>query len=192
VIAVVAGSLPSFDAATARIVLPLSVATAGVLLGLWLLSDDPDYAVGRVLDSPEQELTWVGFATVVTVMCGSSLTLVTNIADLTRYTRSRRDMRIGLIGSTLAATTATTLIGGSYAVGSGETNPFVAASELTSNGAVLAVLLVAIVVQTFAANVTTLPRGGRLSARLERPRARPRPSRPPSSVSRPSSSRVPR
>ena len=143
-----------------RIVLPLSVATAGVLLGLWLVTDDPDYAVGRVLDSPEQELTWVGFATVVTVMCGSSLTLVTNIADLTRYTRSRRDMRIGLIGSTLAATATTTLIGGVYAVGSGETNPFVAASQLTSNDAVLAVLLVAIVVQTFAANVTNVYTGG--------------------------------
>ena len=143
-----------------RIVLPLSVATAGVLLGLWLVTDDPDYAVGRVLDSPEQELTWVGFATVVTVMCGSSLTLVTNISDLTRYTRSRRDMRIGLIGSTLAATATTTLIGGVYAVGSGETNPFVAASQLTSNDAVLAVLLVAIVVQTFAANVTNVYTGG--------------------------------
>jgi cytosine permease len=143
-----------------RIVLPISVATAGVLLGLWLVSDDPSYAVGRVLDSPEQQLTWVGFATVVTVMCGSSLTLVTNIADLTRYTRTRRDMRIGLMGSTLSATATTTLIGGVYAVGSGETNPFVAASELTSNGVVLAVLLVAIVVQTFAANVTNIYTGG--------------------------------
>jgi NCS1 nucleoside transporter family len=143
-----------------RIVLPLSIATAGILLGLWLVSDDPEYAVGRVLDSPDQELTWVGFATVVTVMCGSSLTLVTNIADLTRYTRSRRDMRIGLIGSTLAATATTSLIGGVYAVGSGETNPFVAASQLTTNGAVLAVLLVAIVVLTFAANVTNVYTGG--------------------------------
>ena len=143
-----------------RIVLPLSIATAGILLGLWLVSDDPEYAVGRVLDSPDQELTWVGFATVVTVMCGSSLTLVTNIADLTRYTRSRRDMRIGLIGSTLAATATTSLIGGVYAVGSGETNPFVAASQLTSNDAVLAVLLVAIVVLTFAANVTNVYTGG--------------------------------
>ena len=143
-----------------RIVLPLSIATAGVLLGLWLVSDDPEYAVGRVVDSPEQHLTWVGFATVVTVMCGSSLTLVTNIADLTRYTRRRRDMRIGLIGSTLAATATTTLIGGVYAVGSGETNPFVAASQLTSDDAVLVVLLVAIVVQTFAANVTNVYTGG--------------------------------
>jgi NCS1 family nucleobase:cation symporter-1 len=143
-----------------RIVLPLSIATAGVLLGLWLVSDDPEYAVGRVLDSPDQELTWVGFATVVTVMCGSSLTLVTNIADLTRYTRSRRDMRIGLIASTLAATATTSLIGGVYAVGSGETNPFVAASRLTTSDAVLAVLLVAIVVQTFAANVTNVYTGG--------------------------------
>ena len=87
-----------------RIVLPLSVAAAAVLLGVWLASDDPAYAVDRVLSSPEQELTWLGFATVVTVMCGSSLTLVTNIADLTRYTRSRRDMRIGLVASTLLAT----------------------------------------------------------------------------------------
>jgi cytosine permease len=93
-------------------------------------------------------------------MCGSSLTLVTNIADLTRYTRSRRDMRVGLIGSTLAATAATTLIGGVYAVGSGETNPFVAASEVTSNEVVLSALLVAIVVLTFAANVTNVYTGG--------------------------------
>jgi cytosine permease len=143
-----------------RIVLPFSLATAGVLLGLWLVSDDPSYAVGRVVESPEQELTWVGFATVVTVMCGSSLTLVTNIADLTRYTRSRRDMRIGLIASTLSATAITTLIGGVYAVAGGEVNPFVAASTLTSNDAVLAVLLVAIVVQTFAANVTNVYTGG--------------------------------
>jgi purine-cytosine permease-like protein len=143
-----------------RIVLPLSLATAGVLLGVWLASDDPAYAAGRVVESPEQQLTWVGFATVVTVMCGSSLTLVTNIADLTRYTRSRRDMRIGLIASTLGATATTTLIGGVYAVGSGETNPFVAASTLTSNDAVLVVLLAAIVVQTFAANVTNIYTGG--------------------------------
>ncbi len=143
-----------------RIVLPFSVASACLLLGLWLVSDDPGYAVGRVVDSPEQQLTWVGFATVATVMCGSSLTLVTNIADLTRYTRSRRDMRIGLVGSTLAATTATTLIGAVYAVGSGETNPFVAASRLTSSDAVLVVLLLAIVVQTFAANVTNVYMGG--------------------------------
>ena len=143
-----------------RLVLPLSVATVGLLLGLWLVSDDPDYAVGRVLESPEQELTWVGFATVVTVMCGSSLTLVTNIAALTRYTRSRRDRRVARVGSTLAATAATTRVGGVYAVGGGETNPFVAGSELTSNEVVLSILLVAIVVLTFAANVTNVYTGG--------------------------------
>jgi cytosine permease len=143
-----------------RIVLPVSIATAAVLLGLWLVADEPAYAVGHVLESPDQKLTWVGFATVVTVMCGSSLTLVTNIADLTRYTRSRRDMRIGLIASTLAATVTTSLIGAVYAVGGGETNPFVAASRLTSSDAVLTVLLVAIVVQTFAANVTNVYTGG--------------------------------
>ena len=143
-----------------RIVLPLSVGAAGVMLAIWLASDDPRYAVERVLDSPEQELTWVGFATVVTVMCGSSLTLVTNIADLCRYTRSRRDMRIGLVSSTLLATATTTFLGAVFAVGSGETNPFVAASELTSSELVLVVLLAAVVVQTFAANLTNVYTAG--------------------------------
>jgi cytosine permease len=45
-------------------------------------------------------------------------------------------------------------------VGGGETNPFVAASVLTSSEVVLAILLVAIVVLTFAANVTNVYTGG--------------------------------
>src|SRR3981081_3147469 len=73
-----------------RVVLPLSLALTGVLLALYLASDDPRFAVDRVFRSPDQHFTWVGFATYVTVMCGASLTLVTNVADLCRYTRSRR------------------------------------------------------------------------------------------------------
>ena len=143
-----------------RLVLPLSVGSALVLVGLWLAADEPGYDVGRVLDAPEQHLTWVGFATVVTVMCGSSLTLVTNISDLCRYSRSRRDMRIGLVSSTLVATTVTTLVGAVFAAGGGEANPFVAASELTSSDVILCLLLVAVVVQTFAANLTNVYTAG--------------------------------
>ena len=86
-----------------RVVLPVSLAFTGVLLALYFASDDPRYAVGRVFESPDQHLTWAGFATYVTVMCGASLTLVTNVADLCRYTRTRRDMRIGLFASAVLA-----------------------------------------------------------------------------------------
>jgi nucleobase:cation symporter-1, NCS1 family len=80
-----------------RVVLPLSLAFTAVLIALYTSADDPRYAVGRVFHSPDQHLTWVGFATFVTVMCGSSLTLVANIADFCRYTPTRRDLRIGLL-----------------------------------------------------------------------------------------------
>ena len=80
-----------------RVVLPLSLALTGVLLALYLASDDPRFAAHRVFRSPDQHFTWVGFATYVTVMCGASLTLVTNVADVCRYTRSGRDMRIALL-----------------------------------------------------------------------------------------------
>ena len=50
-----------------RVVLPLSLAFTGVLRrALPRRTDDPSFAVGRVFDSPDQHLTWVGFATYVT------------------------------------------------------------------------------------------------------------------------------
>ena len=158
-----------------KIVLPLSVGAAVVLVVLFVASDDPRFAPGRVLESPDQSLTWVGFATFVTVMCGSSLTLVTNVADVCRYTPTRRDMQVGLVASALLAAVATTFVGGYVAAASGEANPFVAAAGLTSSDVILAGLLVAIVVQTVAANLTnvytaglslvnSLPRLGRLGA----------------------------
>src|SRR4051794_257043 len=59
-----------------RVVLPLSLGFTGVLIGLYVSTDDPRYAVGRVFRSPDQHFTWTGFATVVTVVAGASLTFV--------------------------------------------------------------------------------------------------------------------
>jgi cytosine permease len=143
-----------------RVVLPLSLAFTGVLVGLYLASDDPSYAPSYVFDSPEQQFTWTGFATFVTVACGSSLTLVANISDFCRYTPTRRDMRIGLGVSSLLAIAVTTFVGGWAAVATGDINPFVAVADLTSNDLVLVVLAVAIVVQGLAANITNVYTGG--------------------------------
>jgi cytosine permease len=84
-------------------------------------------------------------------------------------------MQVGLVASALLTAVATTFVGGYVAAASGDTNPFVAAAGLTSSDVVLAGLLVAIVVQTVAANLTnvytaglslvnSLPRLGRLRA----------------------------
>ena len=94
-----------------------------MLVALYVASDDPRFAVGRVLESPDQQLTWTGFATYVTVMCGASLTLVTNVADLCRYTPTRRDMHIGLLASSVLAVAVTTFVGGYAAAATGEHEP---------------------------------------------------------------------
>jgi NCS1 nucleoside transporter family len=137
-----------------RVVLPLSVALTGVLVALYLTADDPRYDLARVWRSPDQHLTWAGFATFVTVMCGASLTLVTNVADICRYTPTRRDLRIGLTVSSLLAAAVTTLVGGYAAAATGKTNPFVALVDLTSSTPLLLILALAIVVQGIAANIT--------------------------------------
>ena len=116
-----------------RVVLPLSLAFVGVMVALYASTDDPRYDVGRVFDSPDQHLTWVGFAGAVTLMAGSSLTLVTSVADFCRYTPTRRDVRIGLTASALAAALVDTFIGGYAAAATGETNPFVAVADLTTS-----------------------------------------------------------
>lgn len=160
-----------------RVVLPISLGFVVLMVVLYTSTDDPRYDVGRVFDSPDQHLTWVGFAGAVTLMAGSSLTLVTSVADFCRYTPTRRDVRIGLTASALAAAFVDTFIGGYAAAATGETNPFVAVAELTSSQVVLALLLVAVVVQGISANigniytaglslVNTVPRLGRLWATI--------------------------
>ena len=143
-----------------RGVLPVSLAFTGVLVALYLSTDNPRYAVRRVFDSPDQHLTWAGFATYVTVMCGASLTFVTNVADFCRYTPSRRDMRIGLVASALSSAAVTTFVGGYAAAATGATNPFVAVADLTSSNVLLFGLLVAIAVQGLAANITNVYTAG--------------------------------
>jgi len=143
-----------------RVVLPLSLAFTAVLVALYLTSDDPYYAVGRVFHSPDQHLTWTGFATYVTVMCGASLTLVTNVADLCRYTPTRRDLRIGLFASAVLAVAVTTFVGGYAAAATGELNPFIAVADLTRIDALLVLMLAAIVVQGIAANITNVYTAG--------------------------------
>ncbi len=143
-----------------RVVLPISLAMTGVLLALYVTADDPRFAVHRVFASPSQHVTWTGFATYVTVMCGASLTLVTNVADVCRYTRTRRDMRIALLGSAVASAVVTTFVGGYAAAATGESNPFVAVAGLTKADVVLVVVGFAVVVQSLAANVTNVYTAG--------------------------------
>jgi NCS1 family nucleobase:cation symporter-1 len=143
-----------------RVVLPISLGFTGVLLALYVNSDDPRFGVSRVFHSPDQHLTWAGFATYVTVMAGASLTLVPSIADFCRYTPTRRDMRIGLFASATLAAVVTTFVGGWAAAATGELNPFIAVADLTSVGALLVVLVVAIVVQGIAANITNVYTAG--------------------------------
>jgi purine-cytosine permease-like protein len=143
-----------------RVVLPLSVALTGVLVALYVATGDRRFDFARVWRSPDQHLTWTGFATFVTVMGGASLTLVTNVADICRYTPTRRDMRIGLAGSALLAVAVTTFVGGYAAAATGKTNPFVALVDLTSSTPLLLVLALAIVVQGIAANITNVYTSG--------------------------------
>jgi len=136
-----------------RVVLPLSLAFVGVIVALYVSTDDRRFDVGRVFHSPDQHFTWAGFAATITLMAGSSLTLVTSVADFCRYTPTRRDVRIGLAGAALSAALVDTFIGGYAAAATGETNPFVAVAGLTASRALLALLLVAIVVQGISANI---------------------------------------
>lgn len=137
-----------------RVVLPIGVAFVGVVVGLYVTSDDPRFAVHRVFASPDQHLTWRGVAGYLTLMIGSQLTFLPSVADFTRYTRSRRDMRIGVIGAVTLAMVVTTFVGGfaAAAIGSIKT-PFEIAPTLTHSKAVLAFVVVALLVLSVAVNV---------------------------------------
>src|SRR5439155_1964082 len=84
VIAVIEGVLAivGFDVMRlfVKVVLPLALVFTCTLAALYLASDNPHYAVSHVWHSPGRHWTWVGFATWVSVLMGSTLSYVTNIA----------------------------------------------------------------------------------------------------------------
>jgi purine-cytosine permease-like protein len=143
-----------------RIVLPISLAATAALITLFVASGDPRFGTGRVFDSPDQKLTWVGFATTLTVMAGATMTFVTNIADFCRYTPTRRAMRTGFVSSALLSVTLTTFLGAYVAVAAGSAHPYAAATELTASKALLAFLLLAVMVQSTSVNQTNVYSAG--------------------------------
>jgi NCS1 nucleoside transporter family len=143
-----------------RVMLPLMVVFTAALVALFVTADDPAYSVSRVFDSPEQSLTWLGFATFLTVLWGTQLTVVTNIADFCRYARSRPHMYAGILTGTVVGSFVASWVGAYAAVATGSLNPFVAVAELGGNAVLLAVLLIAVVLQTTAVNLMNIYSGG--------------------------------
>ncbi len=143
-----------------RVVMPLVLIFTGVLVALYLTTDDPAFAVDHVLDSPAQSFTWLGFATFTTVFWAGQLTVVTNIADFTRYARSRWDMSIGVLGGSTLGTYVAAWVGAYAAIAIEESNPFAAASDLTDEAILLAILLLAALISTSAVNIMNLYTGG--------------------------------
>ena len=137
-----------------RVVLPLGLAFVGVMIGLYLSSDDPRFAVDRVFASPDQHLRWTPFAAWLTLIAGSTLTFLPSVADITRYTRSRRDVRIGLFASSALAMVVTTFVGAYAAAATGTTKgSFEVVTTLTGSKAILAFVLVALVIQVTSVNI---------------------------------------
>ena len=134
----------------------------------------PWFSASYVFDSPEQQFTWTGFATFVTVACGSSRSSREHRGFLS-YTPTRRDMRIGLgaVAACDRSHDARRRLGRGC---TGDVNPFVAVSQLTSSDALLVVLAVA--TSRLAANITNIYTAGlslvNSAPRLGRPRDRDR------------------
>ena len=157
-----------------KVVLPLGLVFVGVMLALYLSSDDPRFAVGRVFASPDQHLRWAGFAAWLTLIVGSTLTFLPSVADFTRYTRSRRDIRIGLVASSALAMVVTTFVGAYAAVATGTgKGSFEVVTTLTGSKAVLAFVLLTLVIQVTSVNI-----GNAYQAGLSLVNAAPRLGRP--------------
>lgn len=141
---------------TTRVVLPVGLAFTGIAIGLYLSSDDPRYDPARALGGggdAQLALTWAGAAGYLTLMIGSQLTFLPSAADFTRYTRSRRDTRIGMGAGATAAMVVTTFTGGYAAAATGSSKgTFEVVAALTGQKAVLAFVVLALVVGSLAVN----------------------------------------
>jgi nucleobase:cation symporter-1, NCS1 family len=143
-----------------RIAFPVMIAYTGVVLILYLNASDSSFGTSHGSAGENLRFQWVAFATFVTVMASGALSFVTNIGDLCRYSRSRRDVFWSLVCGSVSATFLASWVGAYAAAKTGNLNPYVAVGLLTSNAVLLGALLMALLLQAVSVSVANVYTAG--------------------------------
>jgi nucleobase:cation symporter-1, NCS1 family len=110
--------------------------------------------------STSLQFSWVAFAAFFTAMASGALSFVTSVADLCRYSTSRRGVFLGITVGAGSATFLGAWIGAYAAAATGDLNPYVAVGELAKSRLLLGALLLALLLQAVSVSVANVYTAG--------------------------------
>jgi len=146
-----------------RFAMPVKLLIFVYLFVLLANHSDPDFAPSAVLSFVGKSgWNWVVFVAWFNAAAAGWLTMITDAADFSRYSRTRVDMWVGTLSAALIGTLLGGVLGAYAAAGTlGKTgNPFAIIAEIDPGWLTSVLMLVFITLENWTVNVLNLYTGG--------------------------------
>jgi nucleobase:cation symporter-1, NCS1 family len=145
---------------TTRVVFPLKLLGMGYIMYMIMSSKIPEFQYSYIVSVEAQNPGWGAFALSASIMAGIYFTLFTDAADLTRYSRSKVDVYIGVLGGAIFSVAFISFIGAYSAIAIGNWNIFDAATQLNPATFIIIFLILMVVLDNWTINILNLYTGG--------------------------------
>lgn len=145
---------------TTRFVFPIKLLGMGYIMYLLMNSGIPEFQYSYIGSYEAQNPGWGPFALSTSIMAGVYFTLFTDAADFTRYTRSKVDMWVGVMGGAIFSVAFISFIGAYSAVAIGTWNVFEATTQLHPGTFIILFLILMVILDNWTINVLNLYTGG--------------------------------
>lgn len=146
-----------------RIAFPFKIVILTFLFFVIATHEAPGFSPAEVFSyGGEVGWQWSVFVVWFSAMLATWINLTTDAADFCRYSSTRVDMWIGTLAAAFVGVVLTSMFGayGAAATGGEVNNAFEVVTNVTTNGLILSLLLIVVVLDNWTINVLNLYTGG--------------------------------
>lgn len=143
-----------------RVIFPIKLLGMAYITYALLSSGLSEFQWSVISSTPAKDASWAAFAAMVTLGAGVFMTLITDSSDFCRYTKSRGEMWVGVLGGATISVAIISFIGALSAAAIGDWNIFNAVTRVHPGAGIILFLLLMVVLDNWSINILNLYTAG--------------------------------
>lgn len=143
-----------------RYIFPVKLLGMGYILYSLLSSGLPEFQWSVISSTPSKDTTGVAFLAMISLGVGLFMTLITDASDFCRYTKSRGEMWVGVLGGSSLSIGIISFIGSVSAAAIGDWNIFNAITRVHPGVGIIFFLILMVVLDNWSINILNLYTAG--------------------------------
>lgn len=143
-----------------RVIFPIKLLGMAYITYALLSSGLPEFQWSAISSTPATNTSWAAFAAMVSLGAGVFMTLITDSSDFCRYTKSRKEMWVGVLGGATFSVAVISFIGALSAAAIGDWNIFKAITYVHPSVGIIFFLLLMVVLDNWSINILNLYTAG--------------------------------